>query len=394
MSDLDVEALRALTPGCANRNHLNNAGAALLSTVTIAAMTDYLRREALIGGYEAEAEAADRIDTTYAALAELVGAAPSEIALFDNSTHAWNAACYSVPFQAGDRILTGRNEYGSAVLAYLQLAQRTGVEVVVVPNDDAGQIDVAALADLMDERTKLIGLTWVPTASGLVNPAADVGRLARAADVLYLLDATQAVGQFPIDVSTVGCDMLTGTGRKFLRGPRGTGFLYVGPRALDRLDPFVAEIRSATWDGARSFTWVDGARRLETWESSYVNVVGLGAAVRQALDIGLGPIGRRTAALGARLRTGLAEIGGVTVHDLGREHCAIVTARVAGVQTAEVADALARRGINVSTTVAEHNQFDTRDVHPMLRLSPHYYNTEAEIDQAIDAMAALVDKIR
>jgi selenocysteine lyase/cysteine desulfurase len=209
--------------------------------------------------------------------------------------------------------------------------------------------------------------------------------------VLYLLDATQAVGQFPIDVSTVGCDMLTGTGRKFLRGPRGTGFLYAGPRALDRLDPFVAEIRSATWDGGRSFTWVDGARRLETWENSYVNVVGLGAAVRQALDIGLDPIGRRSTALGARLRTGLAEIGGVTVHDLGRERCAIVTARVAGVPTAEVADALARRAINVSTTVAEHNQFDTevRDVHPLVRLSPHYYNTEAEIDQAIDTMAAV-----
>jgi len=394
MSDIDVEALRALTPGCANRNHLNNAGAALLSSVTIAAMTDYLEREALIGGYEAEAEAADQIGATYAALAELVGALPSQIALFDNSTHAWNAACYSVPFQAGDRILTGRNEYGSAVLAYLHLAQRTGAEVVVVPDDDAGQIDVAALADLIDERTRLIGLTWVPTAGGLVNPAAEVGRLARAADVLYLLDATQVVGQFPIHVSTVGCDMLTGTGRKFLRGPRGTGFLYVGPRALDRLDPFVAEIRSATWDGARSFTWVNGAQRLETWENSYVNVVGLGAAVRQALDIGLGPIGRRAAELGARLRTGLVEIDGVKVHDLGREQCAIVTARVAGVQTAEVADALARRGINVSTTVAEHNQFDTRDVHPMVRLSPHYYNTEAEIDQAIDAIATLVDKIR
>jgi selenocysteine lyase/cysteine desulfurase len=394
MSDLDVEALRALTPGCANRNHMNNAGAALLSSVTIAAMTDHLQREALIGGYEAEAEAADQIGATYAALAELVGALPSQIALFDNSTHAWNAACYSVPLQAGDRILTGRNEYGSAVLAYLHLMQRTGAEVVVVPNDDAGQIDVAALADLIDERTRLIGLTWVPTAGGLVNPAADVGRLARAADVLYLLDATQAVGQFPIDVSTIGCDMLTGTGRKFLRGPRGTGFLYVGPRALDRLDPFVAEIRSATWDGARSFTWEDGARRLETWENSYVNVVGLGAALRQTLGIGLGPIGRRTAALGARLRTGLAEIDGVTVHDLGREQCAIVTARVAGVQTAEVADAFARRGINVSTTVAEHNQFDTRDVHPMVRLSPHYYNTEAEVDQAIDAMGAFAAKIR
>ena len=387
MSDLDIEALRAMTPGCANRNHLNNAGAALLSSGTIAAMTDHLQREALIGGYEVEAQ----IGAMYESLAELIGALPSQIALFDNSTHAWNAACYSVPLQAGDRILTARNEYGSAVLAYLQLAQRTGAKVVVVPNDDSGQIDVAALADLIDERTKLIGLTWVPTAGGLVNPGADVGRLARAADVLHLLDATQAVGQFPIDVSAVGCDMLTGAGRKFLRGPRGTGFLYVGPRALDRLDPFVAEIRSATWDGGRSFTWVDGARRFETWENSYLNVVGLGAAVRQALDIGLDRIGRRSAALGARLRTGLAEIDGVTVHDLGREQCAIVTARVAGVDTGEVADALSRRGINVSTTLAEHNQFDSevRDVHPLVRLSPHYYNTEAEIDQAVGAVAAL-----
>lgn len=388
MSDLDVEALRALTPGCTNRNHLNNAGAALMSSVTIAAMTEYLQRETLIGGYEAEAEAADQIGAVYELLAELVGANPSQIALFDNSTHAWNAACYSVPLRAGDRILTGRNEYGSAVLAYLQLAQRTGAEVVVVPNDDSGQIDVAALADLIDERTKLIGLTWVPTAGGLVNPAVDVGRLARTADVLYLLDATQVVGQFPIDVAAIGCDMLTGTGRKFLRGPRGTGFLYVGPRGLDRLDPFVAEIRSATWDGGRSFTWVDGAQRFETWENSYINIVGLGAAVHQALDIGLDRIGRRSAALGARLRTGLADIGGVTVHDQGREQCAIVTARVAGVDTGEVADALSQQGINVSTTVAEHNQFDSevRNVHPMVRLSPHYYNTEAEIDQAVDAV--------
>lgn len=389
MSDIDVEAVRAVTPGCANRNHLNNAGAALLSSPTIAAMTDYLQREATIGGYEAEAEAADRIRATYESLAELIGALPSQIALFDNSTHAWNAACYSVPLKADDRILTGRNEYGSAVLAYLQLAQRTGVEVVVVPDDDTGQIDLAALADLIDARTKLIGLTWVPTAGGQVNPVAEVGRLARAADVLYLVDATQAVGQFPIDVSAIGCDMLTGTGRKFLRGPRGTGFLYAGPRALERLDPFVAEIRSATWDGGRSYTWVDGAQRFESWENSYVNIVGLGAAVSQALDIGLDRIGRRSSALGARLRSGLAKIDGVTVHDQGRELCAIVTARIAGIDTTDIADALSRQGINVSTTLAEHNQFDTRDVHPLVRMSPHYYNTEAEIDQAVDVVATL-----
>ncbi len=255
-------------------------------------MTDYLQREALIGGYEAEAEAADQIGATYESLAELIGALPTQIALFDNSTHAWNAACYSVPLQAGDRILTGRNEYGSAVLAYLQLAQRTGAEVVVVPDDDSGQIDVAALADLVDERTKMIGLTWVPTAGGLVNPAAEVGRLARAADVLYLLDATQAVGQFPIDVSASAATCSPAPAASSFAAREARVSSMSGRRALDRLDPFVAEIRSATWDGGRSFTWVNGARRFETWENSYVNVVGLGAAVRQALDIGLDRVRR------------------------------------------------------------------------------------------------------
>jgi selenocysteine lyase/cysteine desulfurase len=386
---MNIDELRAITPGCRHRNHLNNAGAALLTAPTIAAMTDHLQLETQIGGYEAAEAAAETIGDTYVALAELLGASAREIALFDNSTHAWNAAFYSVPLAAGDRILTGRDEYGSNVLAYLQIAARTGAEVVVVPDDETGQIDLDALAGLVDERTKLIGLTWVPTAGGLVNPAGEVGRIARDADALFLLDATQVVGQFPIDVAALGCDMLTGTGRKFLRGPRGTGFLYAGPRAIDRLEPFVAEIRSATWDGDRSFTWANGAQRFETWENSYVNIVGLGAAVRQALDLGLTKIGTRSSYLGARLRRGLAETPGVTTHDLGREQCAIVTASVSGTDSADVADALAARGINVSTTVPDHNQFDIRNVHPVVRLSPHYYNTEDEIDQAIDAVEAL-----
>src|SRR5689334_15692562 len=386
---MDITALRAATPGCAERVHLNNAGAALLARPTLDAMTAHLERETYLGGYEAAADVHDDIATTYDRIARLVGGRSDEVALFDNSTHAWNAAFYSVPLSAGDRIVTGRSEYGSNVLAYLQMSQRTGAEVVVVDDDDSGQIDIAALADLVDERTKVIGLSWVPTASGLVNPAAEVGRIAREVDALFLLDATQVVGQFPIDVDAVACDMLTGTGRKFLRGPRGTGFLYAGPRALDRLDPFVAEIRSATWDGGRSFIWADGAQRFETWENSYVNIVGLGAATRQALDIGLSEIRTRSAELGARLRDGLAATDRVTVHDLGAERCAIVTAAVAGIDSAAVAEALAAQRINVSTTVPEHNQFDTRDVHPLVRLSPHYYNTTDEIDQAIDAVAAL-----
>jgi selenocysteine lyase/cysteine desulfurase len=388
---MDVEALRALTPGCRRRLHLNNAGASLLAQPTLDAMTGHLRLEAEIGGYEAAAAAEEAIAATYVGLAELLGGRPEEVALFDNATHAWQAAFYSVPIRAGDRILTGRNEYGSNVLAYLQVARRTGAEVVVVPNDEHGQLDTAALAELVDDRTRLIGVTHVPTNGGLVNPAAEVGRIARDAGVPFLLNATQSVGQLPVDVRAIGCDLLAATGRKFLRGPRGTGFLWVGEAMLERLDPYVAEIRSATWDGGRGFTWAPGARRFETWENSYVNVIGLGAAVRQALDLGLDAIGARTTALGARLRQQLDQLPGVSTHDLGRVRCAIVTAKVDGRPAAEVAAALAGAGINVTTTVPEDTQFDTevRDVHPLVRLSPHYYNTEEELDRAVAQVAAL-----
>lgn len=388
---MDVESLRAMTPGTAHRVHLNNAGAALMAQPTLDAMTDHLRLEAEIGGYEAASAAQEAIDATYEAVAKLVGGSMSEVALFDNATHAWNAAFYSIPFRSGDRILTGRAEYGSNILAYLQMAQRSGAEVVVVPNDEYGQLDTSALANMVDERTKLIGVSHVPTAGGLVNPAAEIGRIARDADVLYLLDATQSVGQFPVDAETLGADMITGTGRKFLRAPRGSGFLWVRESALDRLDPFVAEIRSATWDGDRGFTWMSGARRFETWENSYVNILGLGAAIQQALDLGLEEIGRRTEALGDQLRTGLDDLPGVSTHDLGQHRCAIVTAAVDGLAADRVAALLANDHINVSTTVPEHNQFDTEDrgVHPLVRLSPHYYNTEAELDRAIAAVAGL-----
>jgi selenocysteine lyase/cysteine desulfurase len=388
---MDVDRLRADTPGTEHRTHLNNAGAALMSRRTLAAMTEQLQLEATLGGYEAADRVADRIEATYAGMARLLGARREEIALFDNSTRAWMAGFYAIPFQPGDRILTSRAEYGSNVLAYLQVAKRTGAELVVVPNDEHGAVDLAALENLVDERTTLIGLTWVPTFGGLVNPAAEVGRIARAAGALYLLDATQAVGQFPVDVAALGCDLLTGTGRKFLRGPRGTGFLYARTEALDRLDPAVVEIGSATWDGGRGFSWAEGAQRFETWERSGVNLIGFGAAIDQALELGLDAIGERAVALGSRLRGELAALPRVSTHDQGATRCAIVTITVDGVPAEDVKAALVAAGINVTTTVPDDDPLDTeeRRLPALVRLSPHYYNTEAELDRAVEVVAGL-----
>ncbi|MEC4018629.1 aminotransferase class V-fold PLP-dependent enzyme [Streptomyces sp. H27-D2] len=386
---MDIAALRHDTPGCANRVHLNNAGAGLLSRRTLDAMTSHLELEARIGGYEAAGQQLEALEATYAGIAELVGGRADEVALFDNSTHAWNAAFYALDFTAGDRILTGRAEYGSNVLAYLQIARRTGAEVVVVPNDVHGQLDTTALANLIDERTKLVGVSHIPTGGGLVNPAAEIGRITRRAGVPFLLDATQSVGQLPVDVEEIGCDMLTATGRKFLRGPRGIGFLWVRTEALAYLEPHVAETAAAIWDGKRGFAWREGAKRFGTWEMSCSNVLGLDAAVRQALELGLDAIGERAVKLGAQLRERLDELPGVGTYDLGRERCAIVTAKIEGVATEEVAATLARNGVNVTTTVPEQTQFDTEDrgVHPLVRLSPHYYNTEEEIDRAVEVIA-------
>ena len=388
---MDIAALRQDTPGTAHRIHLNNAGAGLLSRRTLAAVTSHLELEATIGGYEAADRERDRIEAVRGDLARLVGGAADEIALFDNSTHAWNAAFYSMTFKPGDRILTGRAEYGSAVLAYLQTARRCGAEIVVVPDDASGQTDPAALADLIDDRTRLVGLTHVPTSGGLVNPAAEIGRVTREACVPFLLDATQSVGQFPVDVAEIGCDMLSATGRKFLRGPRGTGFLWVRREALAHLDPHVTEVAAARWDGARGFRWAEGARRFETWEVNYANVLGLGAAARQALDLGMHAIGRRAFALGARLREGLAAVPGVTTYDLGPRPCAIVTCKIGSMPAEETAAALAAHGVNVTVTDPAQTQFDTeeRGVHPLVRFSPHYYNTQEELDRAVEIVAGL-----
>lgn len=390
----ELEHLRAITPGTRHRIHLNNAGAALMTTGVLSTVVDQLNLEAEIGGYEAKAREIDRIEEVYRSVACLVNADPDEIALAENATVAWQWAFYAQGFKPGDRILTTTAEYAANYLSYLQVGKHTGVVIDLIPDDADGRLDPQALEAMIDDRVRLIAITWVPTNGGLVNPAAEVGRIANAHGIPYLLDACQAVGQLPVDVAELGCDMLAATGRKFLRGPRGTGFLYMKRALVERTEPAMIDMYGATWAGGDRYTLRPDARRFETWESNYAARLGLGAAIDEALAIGIPRIERRVKALAAMLRALLNELPGITVCDLGPDPAAIVTFTLDRMDAVSVAARLAEHGINVSVSAPSSTPIDgeRRHLPDLVRASPHYYNAEAEIERLTNAVRTILGK--
>jgi selenocysteine lyase/cysteine desulfurase len=388
---IDVEQARAETPGCAHVTHLNNAGSALPPAAVVDAVVGHLLREAEIGGYEAAAERREAWEHTYDALARLVGGSRDEIAVVENATRAWDMAFYAFRFSPGDRILTGKAEYASNWIALQQVAARTGAVVEVVPDDEDGQFDVAALGKLLDERVKLVSVVHAPAHSGLINPVAEIGRLTRAAGVPLLLDACQAVGQLPIDVEALGCDVLSATGRKFLRGPRGTGFLWVRRSLIGQLEPPLLDLHAAEWLPDGGYRIREDARRFENWEAYYAGKIGLGVAADYALTIGLDAIAERVQALAADLRDRLGELARVDVHDRGLVLGGTVTFTVAGRAGDEVKSALAAERINVSVSPASYArlQLDDGGEPRLVRASVHYYNTPEEVDRLVRVVADL-----
>lgn len=388
---LDVTALRAATPGCAYVRHFNNAGASLPARETLSAVTAHLALESEIGGYEAAERMLPAQERFYDAVAGLLNCGRDEVAFIENATRAWDMAFYALRFEPGDRILTSVAEYASNMIAFLQVARRTRAEIVVVPDDSEGQIDLGALRRLVDARTRLIAVTHVPTQGGLVQPAAEIGRIARQAGVPFLLDACQSAGQLPLDVEALGCDMLSATGRKYLRGPRGTGFLYVRRELLQRLEPPFLDLHAAAWTAPGEFTVRPDARRFENWECFVAGKIGLGVAVDQARALGLEAIAARVGALAAALRERLSGIPGVTVQDRGRQRCGIVTFTRVGWRAEAIKERLRAERINVSVSGAGSalNDLGARGLEQVVRASVHYYNTEEEIEALGRAVAEL-----
>lgn len=388
----DIQRARQDTPGCHNVIHFNNAGSSLMPQPVLDATIEYLQLEVQIGGYEAAEQMQDRLERTYDAVAALIGCSRNEVAIVENATRAWDMAFYSIPFAPGDRILTSMAEYASNYIAYLQVARKTGAVVEAIPNDQYGQISLEALRQAIDERVKLIAITHVPTGGGLVNPAAEVGKVAREAGILYLLDACQSVGQMPIDVNKIGCDMLSATGRKYLRAPRGTGFLYVRQSILEQLEPPLLDLHAAEWVARDRYVIRSDARRFENWETNYAGKIGLGVAIDYALEWGLENIWRRIKSLAYQLRTQLSPLPGVIVHDRGITQCGIVTFTVEGKDPIEIKRQLAEHNINIYFSRLSSTRLDmeARGLTSLARASLHYFNTEEEIERFCSILAEMI----
>ncbi|MBR8833693.1 MAG: aminotransferase class V-fold PLP-dependent enzyme [Stigonema ocellatum SAG 48.90 = DSM 106950] len=358
------------------------------------AIISHLKKEAEIGGYEAAKLSHDAVEHVYDGVSELIGCQRHEIAIIENATRAWDMAFYAIPFKSGDRILTSVSEYGSNYIAFLQIAQRTGAVIEVIPNDDYGQVSITALKNLISERVKLIAITHIPTNSGLINPAVEIGKVAKQANVLYLLDACQSVGQMPINVQTIGCDILSGTGRKYLRGPRGTGFLYVRQNVIEQLEPPFLDSHAAQWVTKDQFKIRTDARRFENWETNYAGKVGLGVAVDYALSWGLENVWARISSLAKMLRTHLSNISHVKLQDVGLDKCGIVAFTVDGHNPQHIYHQLAKQKINVSVSQAASTRLDMekRGLESVVRASVHYYNTEDEIQLFCEAITRIISQ--
>ena len=388
---LDIDTLRKQTRGCKEVIHFNNAGASLMADPVLEAVITYLEQEAVQGGYETAAERKEELEATYSLIAELIHAESGEIALLENATAAWNMAFYSIDFSEGDRILTSVSEYASNYINYLNLKREKNIKIEVIPNDSSGQTDVDALSHMMDERVKLISITHIPTNNGLVNPAEEIGKIAKNYEALYLLDACQSVGQYPIDVDKIGCDMLSATGRKYLRAPRGTGFLYAGKKVLEKLHPPFLDLHSAEWTGKDQFKVRSDARKFENWEANYAGVIGLNRATSYVLALGIENIWERIQHLAAESRRKLDALPGVTVRDIGDVKCGIVTFTVDGHSAEDVRQYLKKHDINVSISTRSSTllDMDSRNLEEAVRASVHYYNTVDEIEQFTERLGKL-----
>jgi len=398
----EITRFRNETRGCAYVTHLNNAGAGLMPDVVTQAQLDYIQLESEMGGYEAAALQAEVIKNFYAQAGLLFSCQPDNIAFAASATDAYTRALSSIPFKAGDVILTDQDDFVSNQIQFLSLQKRLGIKIIHIQNAAVGGVDLNDLEEKLKKyQPRLLAITHIPTNSGLVQPVKKIAKIYDAylqtneGKTWYILDACQSAGQMKLDVRELKCDFLSVTGRKFLRGPRGTGILFVANRVLDAgLEPMFIDMRGAEWMEKSIYRQQPDARRFEDWEFAYSTLVGTSAAIKYCLTIGEDRIEQQVKWLADRLRKDLSAIDKVRVLDKGPELGGLVTFTMADSDPTFIVSELLKRKINVVPSYRAFGviDFDEKGVKWAVRASPHYYNTPEELEKFLGAVEELADQ--
>ena len=392
-SVLDLHIIRADTPRTGEVVHLNSAGSSLMPTPVYQAMLDYQEEEWQNGGYETMSARAQELQGFYVQAAQLLNSDSEEIAFTDSATTSWQRAFFSLDWKNDDEIITSNTEYASNYISFLRLRKLFQITIRVAEDNEYGEVDVDHLESLINEKTRLLAITHMPTMGGVVNPAEEIGRIAKKHNILYILDACQSIGQYPLDVKKIGCHMLSGTGRKYLRGPRGTGLLYVQKDLIQEMDPFSIDLFSGQWMDMDSYRMRKNAVRFENFEKNYAAKVGLARAIQYQNDLGIRETWERIQYLGEIFRKGLSEIDGITVHDTGRVMSGIVTFSIAGKSAAETSKLLSESGVNVSFAFTANSRLymEKKGLEEVVRASVHYFNTEDELALAFNVLSEITN---
>jgi len=385
---LNFKDIRGEIAGLENRLYFDNAGASFPPPVVNAVIKDHLDLEARVGGYVAQEQKAFELEAVYDSLACLLGGKASNYALTSGAVDAWNRAFYSVTLTAKDNVVITYNEYCSNYIALLHRSQSIGFEIRVAGVDGDGVLDLPAMETLIDANTKLVTASTISSSSGQILDVAAVGALCLKHDVLFLLDACQAIGQVPVDVDEIGCDMMAGTSRKYLRGPRGVGFLYVSDKALKRLTPTMMSNMSAVWSGLETIDVREDARLFEAWERSVALQLGFGAALKYLINLGPEALMAQSCRMAALLREKLTRRNDITVQDQEGPRGAIVTFTKQGEDPEDTKARLAKNNIVVQVGSVVHTRLDLeeRGLNSIVRVSTQYYTSEADLDALITAL--------
>lgn len=390
ISEARLIALRKSTPGWTDGLHLNHSGASLMSSSSLKAIQDHFSLESSLGPMDAALAVKDRIQTLREQTAQLLNAESNEIAFQSSASSAFGAVWASLqPLRPGDRILVTRQEWGGNLETYQRSAARTGAQVEELPSLPDGRLDMEAVEKVLDEKVRWLSLTWLPANSGMIHDAIALGRLARSFEVPFFIDAGQALGQLPIDVRVLGCDVLKSTARKHLRGPRGTAILYVRREFLEQLDPPWVDVYSAPW--AKNLRMDAG--RFETSEQPIALLLGLLQAVDLALEIGVGSIAERVQGLAAQLRLRLSSTKGITIRDEANGPLSgLVSFTVEGMLAADVKLRLAEKKIRVGANGVPYTPLDmtARGLEGVVRASLSYLNELDDVERLATALESLV----